>query len=496
MAILSNANTYTGGTSITAGTLKMSGTGTPGAAGSSVAVSSGALLDLNGTSQSIAITAGNGVGTVANNSGGGTSTLTLAGLSPINATHVKIDDYTTTPGGKVAVVITGNTQTLNGLNTYSGGTSVNAGAFLYLNSANPTGAGTATINLPAAGGTTALSSGLLVDGTTYANDISGAGYIHNNVNGAATAVFTGTLNTSGTFNFRNAAAAFEFAGSGNSTLSGVIGPAGVSGVFGPNTTVSTGSIIKSGTGTLTLSGNNLYTGNTTVSGGTLVLLGGSQRSPITVQDGATLGFDIAAPTSSTKAVTLNAGHKISVSGSPTEPSYTLLMTTATITGTPNLNPAIPGYTLRVDDGNTLKLVLAPTNTFANWISNTVFGLAVADQDLGDDPDGDGIDNGVENFFGTNPGVSSSGLVAVSAGGGVFTFTHPQNATPASDLTASYAWSKDLATFLANGATDGALTKVDFTTQADTPSPGITTVTATVTGTATSKLFVRVNVTQP
>ena len=138
----------------------------------------------------------------------------------------------------------------------------------------------------------------------------------------------------------------------------------------------------------------------------------------------------------------------------------------------------------------------PTLTLSSWISNPIFGLAVADQDLGDDPDGDGSDNGVENFFGTNPGAFSQGLLAGTKSGNTFNFTHPQNATPASDLTASYRWSKDLSSFLANGATDGAGSTVSFTTQADTPSPGITTVTATVTGTATSKLFVHVMVTQP
>jgi hypothetical protein len=133
-------------------------------------------------------------------------------------------------------------------------------------------------------------------------------------------------------------------------------------------------------------------------------------------------------------------------------------------------------------------------TYSHWIGG--FSGVGGQTGLNDDPDGDGVENGIENLFGTSPGVSSSGLVAVSAGAGIFTFTHPQNATPASDLTAAYTWSKDLASFLANGTTDGSLTKVDFTTQPNTPSPGITTVTATVTGTATSKLFVRVNVTQP
>ena len=39
------------------------------------------------------------------------------------------------------------------------------------------------------------------------------------------------------------------------------------------------------------------------------------------------------------------------------------------------------------------------------------------------------------------------------------------------------------------------TKVDFTVQLDTPVAGTTTVTATVTGTPTDKLFVDVEVTQ-
>ncbi len=63
-----------------------------------------------------------------------------------------------------------------------------------------------------------------------------------------------------------------------------------------------------------------------------------------------------------------------------------------------------------------------------------------------------------------------------------TFTHLKTATPAS--------------FPAGGATDSAETTVNFTTQPNTPSPGITRVITTVTGTADSKLFVRVNVGKP
>jgi hypothetical protein len=133
------------------------------------------------------------------------------------------------------------------------------------------------------------------------------------------------------------------------------------------------------------------------------------------------------------------------------------------------------------------------NTYATWIDDYL-GVG-AFTGLGDDPDGDGSDNGVENFFGTDPSASSGGLVAGAVSGSTFTFTHPQNATPASDLTAAYQWSQDLATFYASGASDGTGTTVAITAQPDTPAVGTTTVTATITGTATSKLFVNVKVTQ-
>lgn len=62
--------------------------------------------------------------------------------------------------------------------------------------------------------------------------------------------------------------------------------------------------------------------------------------------------------------------------------------------------------------------------------------------------------------------------------------HPANAAPASDVTAAYVWSTDVATFHANGATvDG--TNVAFPT---CTVSGTTTVTATITRTVSTKLF--------
>jgi autotransporter-associated beta strand protein len=49
-----------------------------------------------------------------------------------------------------------------------------------------------------------------------------------------------------------------------------------------------GSLVKVGTGTLTLSGINTYTGATTVNAGTLIVNGSIASSPVTVNAGATL----------------------------------------------------------------------------------------------------------------------------------------------------------------------------------------------------------------
>jgi hypothetical protein len=134
------------------------------------------------------------------------------------------------------------------------------------------------------------------------------------------------------------------------------------------------------------------------------------------------------------------------------------------------------------------------NNFNDWIAGFNVG---AQNGLGDDPDGDGVDSGVENFFGTEPDSFTQGLVpgTVDTGAGTFTFTHPQTGTIADDLSAAYRWSKDLQSFNADGAADGAGTQVDFAVQLNTPQAGTTTVTATVTGTATDRIFVDVEVTQ-
>jgi hypothetical protein len=141
----------------------------------------------------------------------------------------------------------------------------------------------------------------------------------------------------------------------------------------------------------------------------------------------------------------------------------------------------------------LVIGVESSNTYANWIGgfSGLNGLT----DFDDDADFDGLDNGLENFLGTAPNSGNAGLTAGTLSGHAFTFIHPQNATPASDVSAPvYTWSTDLVSWNASDASSGGIS-VNLLATTNTPSAGTTTVTATVTGTVPPKLFVRLAVTQ-
>src|SRR5262249_35861949 len=168
-----------------------------------------------------------------------------------------------------AAVVSSNNNTTAGNATIT----TNNGAVTQFND-NSTGGNAQFIT--AAGGTVDFSntSGPAGDGNISAGSIAGAGnyYLGSNL-------LTGGGNNLST------------------TVSGVISDGGDSGLDCSNSGATGGGLIKIGTGTLTLSGANTYTGPTAVNAGTLqagAVNAFSSASAFTVASGAILdlaGFD-------------------------------------------------------------------------------------------------------------------------------------------------------------------------------------------------------------
>jgi autotransporter-associated beta strand protein len=229
---LSGSNSYTGATTVAAGTLTVGG-GSAIADSSAVTVANGGTLNLS-ASESIGSLAGAGVVTLGNN------TLT-AGADNSSST------FSGAMSGSGGFTKTGSgTATLSGSNSYAGATTISTGTLVV---SGGSAIGDSSAVMVASGATLALGSGAETLGS-----LAGAGSV-TLASGATLTV--GGDNTSTTF-------------------SGDIS--------------SAGSLSKAGTGTLTLSGTHTYTGATTVAGGTLSVTGAlSGTSGVTVASGASLG---------------------------------------------------------------------------------------------------------------------------------------------------------------------------------------------------------------
>ncbi len=340
-----------------------------------VGASVACVIDLKGFDQSLAgMTKGGSAASVVNSVAATTSTLTLtSALSSTNAVTLA-----GTGSGILAVTQAGSAvQTLSAANTYTGPTTVNSGTLAagVASVANVSGAfGNNSAVIMANDATAVLD---ITGFNTQIGSITGGGATGGNVNLGAAVLTVGGDNSS---------------------------PAAYAGAIS-----GTGGLTKIGTGTQILSGANTYNGNTTVSVGTLALVGGSHASPITVSSGASLGFTLGAPTTSTSTFNLSAG-TIKITGTPTLPSYTLISASAGITGTPVLDAPIAGYVLK-KVGNTLVL----ENPYEAWAAaNGATGGPTGD------PDSDGVENLLEYAFGTNPAVGSSGPGDLVYSGGVLT----------------------------------------------------------------------------
>jgi hypothetical protein len=135
--------------------------------------------------------------------------------------------------------------------------------------------------------------------------------------------------------------------------------------------------------------------------------------------------------------------------------------------------------------------VANNNTFTNWIGGFpgLGGLT----DFTDDSDGDQLANGLEAWFGTDPGAFDAGLTNLATDGTATTFSHPQNEDPPSDVTGFYQWSINLTDWYAGDGMDGPPGGPIVTMLPNTVGT-TTTVTATASEVLKS-LFLRVGVVQ-
>jgi arylsulfatase A-like enzyme/methionine-rich copper-binding protein CopC len=133
------------------------------------------------------------------------------------------------------------------------------------------------------------------------------------------------------------------------------------------------------------------------------------------------------------------------------------------------------------------------NDFTTWISDPAFGLDPSEQGFTLDPDGDGIPNGLEAWFGTHPGQRTGGLANLATDGTTTTFTHPRNENPPTDLTGFYQWSPNLGDWYAGDGVDGPPGGATMTVSAE--SAGDTTTVTAEASEALGQVFLRVGVMQ-
>ena len=270
--ILTGTNSYTGGTTISEGTLQLGSTGTQGTIVGSVLNNATLQIVNENTSGITAITTdGGGVFLGAatfffNGNSAGTAALTNTGGG------VTIFDDTSTAGNATITNNSGGITEFAGSGTAGSATiTTNTGSKTEFLDSSSGGQAELITN---AGGIVDIS-GLTTGGTTVGS-IAGAGTYQLGAN----ALTTGSNNLS-------------------TTVSGTITDGGLSGGTG-------GSLIKVGTGTLTLTGVNTYSGGTTLDAGTVAVVNDSNlgAGALTFNGGTLEALAAGGGINSAKAVTL------------------------------------------------------------------------------------------------------------------------------------------------------------------------------------------------
>jgi fibronectin-binding autotransporter adhesin len=318
--ILTADSSYSGGTTITAGTLQLGNGGTTGSITgdvtdngtlafdrsdtltfSGVVTGSGALSQI-GTGTTILTadsTYGGGTtitaGTLQLGNGGTTGSITGDisdnGMLAVNRSDIYSITGVISGSGALSQVGTGATILAND-NTYTGDTTIAAGT-LQIGNGGTAGSISSDSDI--------LNSGVLAfdrsDTTVYGGQIRGSGSLHQIGAGTGTLILAGnntygggtTIDTGTTLQLGNGGTTGSIVGSitDNGTLT--FNRTDLMPLIG--TISGTGDIVQLGSGTTTLHGANSYSGTTTVQSGALFIDGDQTNAtgPTTVLSGGTLG---------------------------------------------------------------------------------------------------------------------------------------------------------------------------------------------------------------
>ena len=235
---LNGVNTYTGATTIAAGTLALTG-GSSIASSSVVTVNGGGTFDISGSSVTF-----NQITTLA---GGGTVQLGGNGLVIANGS-TEFSGTIADGGNFGSLVVDGGTQTLSGSNTYTGLTQVDPGATLALKGAGSIATSAAVTFSPGGPGQVGTFD---ISQTTTGASVAG---LFDTAQAGVVSLGSKTLTLTDT--------------TGGFSFDGVIQDGGIGGGTG-------GSLVLAANAVHDLAGVNTYTGSTTMMAGATLILSGN-----------------------------------------------------------------------------------------------------------------------------------------------------------------------------------------------------------------------------
>jgi len=450
---LRGANTFTGTTTIHAGTLRVgasSGAATSGSLSASAIVNNSSLVFRRTNTSSLDLS-----GAIS-----GTGSVAYEGSGTLNESQYAVTDA----------------------NSYSGGTGIGA-CRVAVGNASGLGSGAVTIS---SGGQIFVNAAV-----TLANAFTLSG--------------DGWLESAGRLGALRLAAGAQVSGpvilTGKSRLCASGGSATFSGgISGPHA-LELGE--DTATGTVVLAGANTHTGNTTMSFGTLELAAtgslnfapGANGVCNQVTGSGTAAFKGSFVIDLTNASVSNGNSWPLVNASTLNETYAATFNIPGFTEAADVWTRVDGqrtWTFRESTGQ-LSLAIIVPGSFNSWIASF---SGLADASIGGDPDRDGVANLLEYVLGGQPGTPDPAILPdLDTSGANFVFTFTRRESSANDTTQVFQYGSDLSGWTSLNITPPTAGQVSL----GIPASGHQSVTITIPkspATPSGKLFGRLSVSQP